>query len=276
MPLVFAAATVHGPGITARRDAATPQQRDIFFAASDILRKRMAAAQLDALVVVSSEHYTNFFLNNAPPYCIGLADAYDGPSEDERFLRIPRTSVPGAADLSQHIAQSISGDVDIAHSRELLFDHGIMVPLHLLTPAMKLPVVPIIINCQMPPLPPLARCHVLGRALRRALDARPERVGVLAAGGLSHWPAVPESGKLNVEFDRAFVEDFLANDTARMTRYSDAELVAAAGPGAHEIRSWIVAAAVAGGHGGELLCFEPIPAYAVTGCLATLNIRAAG
>ena len=273
MPLAFAAAAVHAPGITGRRDAATPQQRDILFGAFDALRKRIEAAQLNALVVVSSEHYTNFFLNNAPPFCIGLADAYDGPSEDEHFLKIARTTIPGARALSHHIAAVIGNSIDMAHSQELLFDHGIMVPLHLLTPEMTLPVVPIIINCQMPPLPPLARCHALGLALRQALNGCGERVGILAAGGLSHWPAMPESGKLNIEFDRAFVEDFLANDTARMTRYSDTELVAAAGPGAREIRSWIVAAAAAGGHGGELLCFEPIPAYAVTGCVAMLDVQ---
>ena len=272
MPLVFAAAAVHAPGITARREAATPEQRHILFSAWDALRQQLEAAQLDALVVVSSEHYTNFFLNNAPAFCIGLAERYDGPSEDEHFLKIPRVLVPGAAALSRAIISVVSDHVDIAHSQELLLDHGIMVPLHLLTPRMHLPVVPIIVNCQMPPLPPLPRCHALGRALRMACNAREERIGVLAAGGLSHWPAVPESGKLNIEFDRAFVDDFLANDSARMTSYSDEEIVASAGPGGREIRSWIVAAAAAGGKKGEVLCFEPIPAYAVTGCIATLVV----
>ena len=141
MPLVFAAAANHAPGITARRDAAAPRQREVFFAAWDALRHRLEAARLDALIVVSSEHYTNFFV------------------------------------------------------------------------------------------------------------------------------------QLNVEFDRAFVDDFLANDAARMTRHSDEEIVRAAGPGGHEIRSWIVAAAAAGGNSGEVLCFEPIPAYAVTGCIATLAVQ---
>jgi aromatic ring-opening dioxygenase catalytic subunit (LigB family) len=273
MPLVFAAAAVHAPGITARRDAATPAQREILFGAFDKLRQRLEAARLDALVVVSSEHYTNFFLDNAPAFCIGLADSYNGPSEDESFLKIPRVVVPGAAALSRDIAAAVGKHVDLAHSQELLLDHGIMVPLYLLTPRMQIPVVPILINCQMPPLPPLVRCHALGQALRLALDARGERVGVLAAGGLSHWPAVPESGQLNVEFDRAFVDDFLANDATRMTRYSDEEIAKTAGPGGHEIRSWIVAAATGGGNGGEVLCFEPIPAYAVTGCIATLAVQ---
>lgn len=183
MPLVFAAAAVHGPGITGRRDMATPAQRDMLFGAFAQLRERLEAARLDALVMVSSEHYTNFFLDNAPAFCIGLADQHEGPSEDEHFIKIPRGAIPGAPALARHIADVVGADIDLAHSQELLFDHGIMVPLHLLMPERKLPIVPIIINCQMPPLPPLARAPVLGHALRRALDARTERSGILACGG---------------------------------------------------------------------------------------------
>jgi 2,3-dihydroxyphenylpropionate 1,2-dioxygenase len=44
------------------------------------------------------------------------------------------------------------------------------------------------INVFTPPLTPPARAHDLGRSLRRLLERRPERVLVLATGGLSHWP----------------------------------------------------------------------------------------
>ncbi|MBM3356288.1 MAG: extradiol ring-cleavage dioxygenase [Betaproteobacteria bacterium] len=272
MPLVFAGTANHAPGITSRREAATPAQREVFFSAYAELRARLERARLDALVVVSSEHFTNFFFDNAPAFCIGLAEAYDGPSEDESFLRIAKTTVPGAADLARHLARAASAEIDLAHSQELLLDHGIMVPLHLLVPQMRLPIVPIIVNCLMPPLPPLARCYDLGCALRRAMDAREERIGLLAAGGLSHWPGTPESGRLNLEFDRGFLHDFLANNRQRLIRHSDEEISTSAGPGGHEIRAWIVASGATEGLIGEALCFEPIPAYAVTGCVATIAV----
>lgn len=269
MPLAFAAAANHAPGITSRRETATAVQQEVLFGAFERLKERMEAARLDALVAVSAEHFTNLFYNNAPPFCLGVAETHEGPSEDESFIKIAKTAVPGAADIAHHIARVAGETIDLAHSQELQLDHGIMVPLHLLTPEMRLPIVPLIVNCLMHPLPPLARCYALGQALRRALDARPERIGLLGCGGLSHWPATPESGRLNLEFDREFLDDFLAGDRARLTRYSDAEITELAGPGGHEIRSWIVVAGATAGCAGEALCFEPIPAYAVTGCIAT-------
>lgn len=272
MPLVFAAAANHAPGITGRRQNATDAQRTAFFGAYDQLRNRLDAARLDALVIVSAEHFTNFFMDNMPAFCFGLAESYPGPVEDEPFLRIPKTNVPGAARLARALAASVSEDVDIAHSEELVLDHGFMVPLHLLTPDMRVPIVPVIVNCLAAPRPGLNRCYALGRSLKRALDARPERVGLLAAGGLSHWPAVPESGQLNVDWDRAFLEDFLAHRRDALTRYTEDEIERDAGPGGHEIRAWIVVSAATEGALGETLCFEPIPAYAITGCIATLQV----
>ena len=272
MPLAFAAAAVHAPGITGRRQTATEQQRAVFFAAYERLRGRLEAAHLDALVIVSAEHFTNFFMDNMPAFCFGLAEDYPGPAEDEPFLKIAKTRVPGAARLARALATAVSEEADIAHSQEIVLDHGFMVPLHLLTPRMELPIVPIVVNCLAAPRPALKRCYALGRALRRAVDARPERIGLLAAGGLSHWPAVPESGKLNVEWDRAFLEDFLAHRRDALTRYSEDEIERDAGPGGHEVRAWIVVSAATEGARGETLCFEPIPAYAVTGCIATLAV----
>lgn len=272
MPLVFAAAGVHAPGITGRPQNATEQQRAVFFPAYRRLREQLEAARLDALVMVSAEHFTNFFMDNMPAFCFGLAEGYPGPSEDEPFLKIPKTVVPGAVRLAHALATAVSEDVDIAHSEELVLDHGFMVPLHLLTPDMRVPIVPVVVNCLAAPRPALKRCYALGRSLRRAIDARAERIGLLACGGLSHWPAVPESGQLNVEWDRAFVEDFLAHRRDALTRYTDEEIERDAGPGGHEIRAWIVVSAATEGARGETLCFEPIPAYAITGAIATLAV----
>ena len=272
MPLAFAAAAVHAPGITGRPQMATERQREVLFPAYQRLRERLEQARLDALVIVSAEHFTNFFMDNMPAFCFGLAEDYPGPSEDEPFLKIAKTRVPGAARLARALATTVSDEVDIAHSEELVFDHGFMVPLHHLTPRMDVPVVPIVVNCLAAPRPALKRCYALGRSLRRALDARPERIGLLACGGLSHWPAVPESGKINVEWDRAFLEDFLAHRHDALTRYSEDEIERDAGPGGHEIRAWIVVSAATEGAHGETLCFEPIPAFAITGCIATMQV----
>ena len=171
MSLVFAGVCSHAPGITGRADMADPDVRDRFYAHLDEMRQQIEAARPDALIVVAAEHFANFFMNNMPSFCMGMADTYEGPIEDEEWLAIERRPVPGNAELSLRLLRSIMNDVDMAYAEEWKFDHGIMVPLHFLTPRYDLPVVPVNINCQGPPLTPLHRAYEFGRALRRACDA---------------------------------------------------------------------------------------------------------
>ena len=145
-------------------------------------------------------------MNNMPAICVGMGDHYEGPIEDEEWLGIRHTRVPGAPELSKRLITDVMQDIDLAYAQEWKFDHGIMVPLSFLTPRYDLPIVPVNINCQGPPLIPLKRCYEFGRALRRACDRAPERLAVIGTGGISHWPATPDSGKINEPWDREFLK----------------------------------------------------------------------
>ena len=149
----------------------------------------LEATKPDALVVVAAEHFANFFMNNMPAYAIGMADFYEGPIEDPK-LGIDFTRIPGNAD-PERIVRSVMHDVDVAYAQEWKFDHGISVPLHFLTPSYDLPIIPVNINCQGPPLTPTHRA-TFGKALRRAFDEQPERIALVGTGGISHWPATPD------------------------------------------------------------------------------------
>ena len=96
MSLVFAGVCSHAPGITGRSERADPALRNGFYAALERMRLALEAARPDALVVIAAEHFANFFMNNMPAFCMGMADEYEGPIEDETWLRIRRTKVPGA------------------------------------------------------------------------------------------------------------------------------------------------------------------------------------
>jgi 2,3-dihydroxyphenylpropionate 1,2-dioxygenase len=161
--------------------------------------------------------------------------------------------------------------VDLAYAEEWKFDHGIMVPLHFLTPNYALPVIPVNINCQGPPLAPLHRAWAFGEALRRAADSLPTRIAVIATGGISHWPATPDSGKINERWDRDFLEAWSANDKAAMLAYSDEATYRDAGQGGFEIRTFISAAAAARGP-GLVQFYRPIPIFAVGCTVATMTI----
>jgi aromatic ring-opening dioxygenase catalytic subunit (LigB family) len=262
MSLVGAFAASHAPGITGRSSLPPPAQSEPVFRAYAELRAGLEAVRPDVLVVVSPEHWANFFLDHMPSFCIGLADEFWGPT-DEEFVKIPRRRVRGDARLGRALAAAIAEDVDLSSSQELAFDHGVMVPLHLL--ATELPVIPIIVNCLAGLPAPLHRCHALGVALRRVVDRWPERVAILGTGGLSHWPAMPDSGRIGTDFDQRFLDAFLSGRIATFLRYPRERLETEAGPGGHEIRTWITVAATAGDRPGTLLAYQPVPAWS-TGC----------
>jgi 2,3-dihydroxyphenylpropionate 1,2-dioxygenase len=273
MSLVFAGVCSHAPGITGRAERAAPAVRDAFYAKLEELRKRLEATRPDAVVVIAAEHFANFFLNNMPAYCMGMAEEYEGPIEDEAWLGIKRTRVPGNADLSRRIVRAMLEDIDLAYAEEWKFDHGIMVPLHFLTPKYDLPVIPVNVNCQGPPLTPLRRAYEFGRALRRACDAQPERIALVGTGGISHWPATPNSGVINEAWDRAFLKKFVANRRAELIAYSDDETFRDAGQGGFEIRTFLAVAGATEGSKGELLFYAPIPVFAVGCTVAQMTVQ---
>ena len=165
-------------------------------------------------------------------------------------------------------------DVDVAFAEEWKFDHGIMVPLHFLTPRFDLPVIPANINCQGPPLTPLqARLGVRRGAAARRATRVPERIALVGTGGISHWPATPDSGKINEAWDRDFLDRWTRNDRAALLAYSDEQTYRDAGQGGFEIRTFIAVAAAARGH-GELRYYAPIPIFSVGCTVATMAIAA--
>jgi aromatic ring-opening dioxygenase catalytic subunit (LigB family) len=272
MSLVFAGIMSHGPGMTARAERADPAVRDPFFATLGRLRAALEASRPEAIMVIAAEHFANFFMNNMPAYCIGMADEYEGPIEDPDWLRIARRTIPGTPDLSRRIVGEVMKRVDVAYAEEWKFDHGIMVPLSFLTPAFELPVIPANINCQGPPLTPLSRAYEFGRAIREACDAVPERIALVGTGGISHWPATPNSGKINEAWDRDFLARWTRNDRAALTAYSDEETLRDAGQGGFEIRTLIAVAGACEGRSGEIWFCEPIPIFATSGFAGVMNL----
>lgn len=271
MSLVFTAICSHAPGITARYDLAAPELRDGFYGAMDGLRQSLEAAKPDAVIVLAAEHFANFFMNNMPAYAIGMGESYRGPIEDPDWLKIPLREQKGTPELGARLIREMLQTVDVAYCEEWQFDHGIIVPLHLLDPYNQMTVIPANINCQGPPLTPLHRAWAFGEAIRRAADAVPERIALIATGGISHWPATPDSGRINEEWDRDFLECWLANDRQRLLSYTDEETYRDAGQGGFEIRTFIAAAAAAKGKGTLHYC-EPIPVFAVSCTVATMEI----
>jgi aromatic ring-opening dioxygenase catalytic subunit (LigB family) len=271
MSLVFAGICSHAPGITGRAQLADRSIADEFFRSYRRMGEELAATNPDALVIVAAEHFANFFMNNMPAFAMGMAESYEGPIEDPQWLGIPRTVIPGNASLSQRLIREMMQTVDLAYAEEWKFDHGVMVPLSFLTPRFDRPVIPVNINCQGPPLTPLHRAWALGEALRRAADLVPERIAMVGTGGISHWPATPDSGKINEDWDREFLRRWQANDKQALLSYTDEATYRDAGQGGFEIRTFISIAAAAQGR-GNLRHYRPIPIFSVGCTVATMDI----
>jgi len=270
MSLVYAGICCHAPGITVRPEMAEPAQLARLHAAFARQRSAIEQAGTDAIAVVSSEHFANFFMDNMPSFSIGIADEYEGPIENPDWLKIPYTSIPANPGLSLRITEEVMQTVDVGYAQEWKFDHGMFVPLHFLTPEYRTPIIPVNINCQAPPLTPLHRSWALGKALRRAINSVPERIALISMGGTSHWPCTPDTGKINVEWDRQFIDQIIHTRKEELLAYDDAETYKYSGQGAFEMRTSICVAAACEGETGETWLFEPMPVFATTCIIATL------
>lgn len=274
--IVGAFTASHSPGITGFPERAATAQREAVEAAYFQVRDRIAALEPDAVVVVSVEHFTNFFLANLPAFAICTSDSYLGPVTQEMgaFLGVEQHQYPGAGDLGRHLYEfALRSEFDPSLVEGgLAFDENFCVPLKHIDPDSRYPLVPIIVNGVNPPWPTPRRCYAFGRMVREAVQAQDtyERVVVLGTGGLSHWVGLPESGNIDQDFDHDFLARLEAGDPERLTDYT-AEQIEAAGNGAHEIRTWLVAAGAAGTP-FETLVYEPVPEWLTGTAVAAARI----
>jgi aromatic ring-opening dioxygenase catalytic subunit (LigB family) len=260
MPIVFACAAGHAPGIRAWPEAAPAAQRDRIYEGFERLRIELEASRPEALIVLTSEHWANFFLDHMSAFCIGRADEFAGPVEP--WLKIPPANIPGHPELAAVLLERCyAAGIEPAFAEELRFDHGTMVPLSFLTPSMNLPVVPVIFNTLAPPFPTAARAAALGRVAGELARSSPRRIGMVATGGLSHAPGEVTHGTIDTEFDRQFLDVMCAGDVAAVLGY-DADRLKGAGSGAVELLSWIALAGALGSFSGRVVAYEPVVPWA--------------
>ena len=256
--IVLTYCSSHAPMMSSAREAAPKEQRDNFFGALDQVKREASERDVQACVVLSNEHFTNFFLENFPQICIGLGEKNWGPTEE--WLPIDKVWIPGHEGLGNHIAEyTLEHGFDPAFSHQLELDHGIMTVYYELDNDMKLPLVPIVQNCAVPPLMPLRRCYEFGKALGEAIRSYSglDRVALVGAGGLSHWIGNPRVGDIEEEYDRWFL-DRLANNELDQVLDMPNEEIELAGNGNHEMRTWLTVAGAMAPTPATPLAYEPV------------------
>ncbi len=235
-------------------------------------REILEAARPDVIVIFSTDHFDRCFFDNLPAFLVGVGDEAAGPPTET--LPIPKARVAVAGALGRFIvSEGMEGGVDFALSEELALDHAEIVPLSFLTPGWDVPIVPIVVNAFAAPMPSLKRCYDVGAFVAGCVArfAEPWRVAVVGTGGLSHWVGPPETGKINAEFDRWFLERLVRRESEQViAKYPRNELERIAGNGGNEVRDWLaVAGAMPPEMRAEVLAYEPIAQWATgTGVMA--------
>src|ERR671930_1806290 len=277
--IVAAMAMTHSPGLTGWFTRAPEAYQRLALGATAEMRRRLEASGADVVLMVSNDHLLNWPINNVPEYTAGIGDEHVGPADwFDEWLAIETYRVPGHSALARWIVkQGARRRIQFAWLRRMQFDDGISVPTHYLNPDARFRLVPVTMNCTVPPIPRPERAYWVGVVLREAIRAYPAplRVAIIATGGLSHEPGGPRYFWVDEEFDRWFLDLLKAGDHERLLRECTLERMEGAGSGGTaELLAWIVALAFTRGP-ADVLAYMPAVAWrSGTGMVAWNEIAA--
>ena len=212
---------------------------------------------------------------NMPTYCLftcaeihgSINIGLIGEPEEENHI-----TLRCASDLALHLLDALNRKgFDVSESKELKplgrpkrgLGHAFTRPVVKVTPQLNVPVVPLHVNCYFAPMPPARQCYELGRAIAYALKDRPERVAIMASGGLSHDPRGPRAGWIDTSLDRWVLEQLRSGNAETLCHLFefDSDTLRS---GTGEIRSWIVVAGACSEARATIVDYIPAH-HAVTG-----------
>jgi aromatic ring-opening dioxygenase catalytic subunit (LigB family) len=263
--IVAAMATTHAPGLTGWFETAPPDQQTLALDAFKEMQRRLELARPDVVIAFCNDHLLNWPINNMPDFTVGIADEHVGPADwFDEWLALGKYRIPGHPALARYIVnEGARRRLPFAYLRDMQFDDGISVPMHYLNAAGRMALVPITMNCTVPPIPTPEHVYHVGTVLRQMLRVYPgdERIAVLATGGLSHEPGGPRYFWVDEAFDRWFLDLLNTGDHARLLRECTLERMEAAGSGGtSELLAWILLLAFTAGP-AETLAYMPAVAW---------------
>jgi len=263
--IVTAMAMTHSPGLTGWFTRASEEYQRLALGATAEMRRRLEAARPDVLVMFSNDHLLNWPINNIPEYTVGIGDEHVGPADwFDEWLGMEQYRVPGHGALARWIVnEGARRRVQFAWLRRMQFDDGISVPTHYLNPDARFRLVPVGMNCTVPPIPTPERAYHVGTVLRDVLRAYPgdERIAAIATGGLSHEPGGPRYFWVDEEFDRWFLDLLAKGDHETLLAECTLERMEEAGSGGTaELLSWFLVLAMTRGP-ADVLAYMPAVAW---------------
>jgi len=166
----------------------------------------------DLLIVIGNHHITTF-LEVIPAFCICISEYAEGPTSFEREAGLPYYRCSINCDAANHLVKHcIENGFDISRAYESVLDHAFTVPLKFIAPEMDTPIIPLITNVHVQPIPSPLRFYRLGQAIAKAMKNYNTdlRVGIIASFNLSLNVGNSKMGVYDGVFDK-FVMDYVSN-----------------------------------------------------------------
>src|SRR5881396_4341702 len=208
--------------------------------------ERFSATKADALIVVADDHLNAFSFTCVPALCVRIGRHVQRMIQDhaEAFDKV-LDHMPVTYPLHEDLANAILEDgvhsgFDLALSWEAPVDHAFLSPVNTMHGDRPIPpLVPIWVNCFVAPQPTARRCFDFGRHIARVVAGSPWNVGIIATGGLSHFPEllVARVGESDTVFDRKILHWLEHGEHEPLCRLSADELHKS---GEHEFLNWMV------------------------------------
>jgi aromatic ring-opening dioxygenase catalytic subunit (LigB family) len=242
-------ATVHAPQLFTRPPSEEPAQLDADIAAMRELGRTLAETKPDAVIVVGSDHLETFFLSSVPTFAI-VSNETTRAKFAGREYNMPVHS-PLAEDLLDRL---VHAGFDMAYSQDAVLGHAFAAVYEWVIEGRSIPVVPVFVNAYLPPLPTARRCAALGRAIRDIVESRPERVAIVASGGMSHYPGTWKYPQPAFDFDWWAISHMERGNHDKLLNLTNEQLDEV---GNTEMLPWMVVFGAIGNQPGELLTYQP-------------------
>jgi 2,3-dihydroxyphenylpropionate 1,2-dioxygenase len=223
-------------------------RRSVLAAMAEIARmgERLSAKDPDALIVVADDHLNAFSFNCVPALCVRIGRCVQRMVQDhaeafDKVLDHMPTEYPLHEALANAILeQGLASGFDLALSWEAPVDHAFLSPVNTMHgPRPIPPLVPIFVNAFVAPQPTARRCFAFGQHIARVVATSPWNVGIIATGGLSHFPelSLPRVGETDTVFDRKLIHWMETGEHAPLQALTADELHKT---GSHEFLNWMV------------------------------------
>ena len=247
--IVAAMATCHAPQLFTYPPDEDHAQLDASIAGMRELGKLLDETQPDVILFLGSDHLETFAINCVPTFAIVAGNRANAEFAGRKYdLPIHREY---AEDLLDKL---VNAGFDLAYSEDAVLGHTFAVPFEFVIGGRAIPVVPLHVNVYMPPLPTPKRCAAFGRAIADVVAARPERVAIIASGGMSHYPGTWKYPHPEFEFDKWMISELEHGKSESLLNLTSEQLDEV---GNTELLPWAVLLGAIGNVPGELVQYTP-------------------